>query len=138
MSIFGSILSKLGIGKADAAKAPGEAATASAPAEAAPNAAPVSDVDLLAKLESLAAAQAEKLNWKTSIVDLLKVLGLDSSLTARKALGTELGYPGSVDGDSAALNIWLHQAVLQKLADNGGHIPPELLKQRRSSPLLWE
>ena len=83
---------------------------------------------MLAKLEGLAAAQAEPLNWKTSIVDLLKVLGLDSSLTARKALGTELGYPGSVDGDSAALNIWLHKTVLQKLADNGGNLPPDLLK----------
>jgi len=122
MSIFGSILSKLGIGKADAADAPVGSAAAGAPS------APVSTVDVLTKLESLAAAQAEKLNWKTSIVDLLKVLGLDSSLTARKELGTELGYPGSVDGDSAALNIWLHKAVLEKLAANGGNIPPELLK----------
>ena len=85
MSILGSILSKLGIGKADAA------ATAAAPAAGTSAAAPVSAVDVLAKLEGLAAAQAEPLNWKTSIVDLLKVLGLDSSLTARKALGTELG-----------------------------------------------
>lgn len=122
MSIFGSILSKLGIGKADAA------ATAAAPAAGTSAAAPVSAVDVLAKLEGLAAGQAEQLNWKSSIVDLLKVLGLDSSLTARKALGTELGYPGSVDGDSAALNIWLHKTVLQKLAENGGNIPPELLK----------
>ncbi len=87
----------------------------------------MSTVDVLAKLEGLAAAHAEKLNWKTSIVDLLKVLGLDSSLTARKELGKELGYPGSVEGDSAALNIWLHKTVLQKLAENGGNIPPELL-----------
>jgi len=119
MSIFSSILSKLGIGKAEAA---------AAPAAATPAAAPVSAVDVLAILEGLAAGRAEKLNWKTSIVDLLKVLGLDSSLTARKALGTELGYPGSVDGDSAALNSWLHKTVLQKLAENGGNIPPELLK----------
>ncbi|MDD1650115.1 MAG: DUF3597 domain-containing protein [Methylococcaceae bacterium] len=119
MSIFSSILSKLGIGKAEAAEAP--AATAGT------STAPVSTVDVLAKLEGLAAAHAEKLNWKTSIVDLLKVLGLDSSLTARKELGKELGYPGSVEGDSAALNIWLHKTVLQKLAENGGNIPPELL-----------
>jgi hypothetical protein len=121
MSLFGSILSKLGIGNADAAAAPDAPA-----AEAA--ASPVSGVDVLAKLESLAATHAEPLNWKASIVDLLKVLGLDSSLTARKALGTELGYPGSVDGDSAALNLWLHKTVLEKLAANGGNIPPELLK----------
>lgn len=119
MSIFGSILSKLGIGKAEAAAAPATETTA---------AAPVSAVDVLAKLEALAAAHAETLNWRTSIVDLLKVLGLDSSLTGRKALGTELGYSGSVDADSAALNTWLHKTVLKKLADNGGNIPPELLR----------
>lgn len=123
MSIFSSILSKLGIGKAEAEEAP---ATPEAEAAGA-SVTPESTVDVLAKLEGLAAAHPEKLNWKTSIVDLLKVLGLDSSLASRKALGTELGYPGSVEGDSAALNIWLHKTVLQKLAENGGNIPPELL-----------
>jgi hypothetical protein len=113
MSLFSSILAKLGIGSAEAAPA---AATA-----------PISNVDVVAKLEALAAAHAEKLNWKTSIVDLLKVLGLESSLAARKELATELGCPADKMGDSAQMNVWLHQTVLQKLAENGGNIPKELL-----------
>jgi hypothetical protein len=120
MSFFNSILSKLGIGSAEAADAP-EAGQAGAPVAA------VSEVDVVAKLEGLAAASAEKLNWKGSIVDLLKLLGLDSSLTARKELATELGCPASAMGDSAQMNIWLHKTVLQKLAQNGGNIPAELL-----------
>lgn len=71
----------------------------------------------MAKLEGLAAAHKEKLNWKTSIVDLMKLLGLDSSLVARK----------EKMGDSAQMNVWLYKTVLQKLADNGGNIPKELL-----------
>lgn len=81
----------------------------------------------MAKLEGLAAAQKEKLNWKTSIVHLMKLLGLDSSLIARKELATELGCPVQKMGDSAQMNLWLHKTVLQKLADNGGNIPKELL-----------
>ena len=122
MSLFNSILEKLGIGKA-AAKAPAatQAAPASTPATA------IAVVDVVAKLEGLAASSAEKLNWKVSIVDLLKLLGLDSSLTARKELATELGCPAQAMSDSAQMNIWLHKTVLQKLAQNGGNIPPELL-----------
>lgn len=97
------------------------------PVQTGGQAAPISTVDVVAKLEDLAAAHAEKLNWKTSIVDLLKVLGLDSSLAARKELATELGCPAEKMGDSAHMNVWLHKAVKQKLAENGGNIPKELL-----------
>ena len=82
---------------------------------------------MVAKLEILSAASAEKLNWKTSIVDLLKLLGLDSSLSARKELATELRCPAEKMGDSAQMNMWLHKTVLQKLATNGGNIPADLL-----------
>lgn len=69
----------------------------------------------------------EKLNWRTSIVDLLKLLGLDSSLTARKELATELGCPADKMDDSAQMNLWLHKAVLKRLAENGGNVPADLL-----------
>lgn len=120
MSLFKSILSKLGIGSAEAAETP----PANQPSPAA-SAIPV--VDVVSKLEGLAASHGEKLNWKTSIVDLLKLLGLDSSLTARKELAVELGCPAQAMGDSAQMNIWLHKTVLLKLAQNGGNIPQELL-----------
>lgn len=81
----------------------------------------------MSKLEGLAASNPQKLNWKTSIVDLLKLLSLDSSLEARKGLATELGCPADKLADSAQMNIWLHKAVLQRLAANGGNIPKELL-----------
>ena len=84
----------------------------------------------MAKLEGLAAAHKEKLNWKTSIVDLMNLLGLDSSLVARKELATDLGCPAQKMGDSARMNVWLHKTVLQKLADNGGNIPKELQWRR--------
>jgi hypothetical protein len=123
MSLFNSILEKLGIRSAAAANAPdaGQPATASAPA------AGIAVVDVVSKLEGLAASHSEKLNWKVSIVDLLKLLGLDSSLTARKELAAELGCPTQAMGDSSQMNIWLHKTVLQKLAQNGGNIPQELL-----------
>lgn len=125
MSIFSSILSKLGIGSADAAEAP--VAADASPASVTSPAAAISDVDVVSKLDGLAAASAEKLNWKASIVDLLKLLGLDSSLAARKDLAAELGCPASAMADSAQMNMWLHKAVLQKLAQNGGNIPADLL-----------
>lgn len=120
MGIFSNILAKLGFG--DAKK---EVAAEAAPAAAAPVA--ISAVDVVARLEALAAGHAEKLNWKVSIVDLLKLLGLDSSLAARKELASELGCPAEKMGDSAQMNMWLHKTVLQKLAENGGNIPAELL-----------
>ncbi|MEY2680091.1 MAG: hypothetical protein RL661_322 [Pseudomonadota bacterium] len=121
MSLFSSILSKLGFGNAEAAEAPAtQAAVAAAPTA-------ISPFDVVAKLEGLAASNAEKLNWKTSIVDLMKVVGLDSSLDARKQLAKELGCPAEYIGDSAQMNVWLHKAVLQKLAENGGNIPQDML-----------
>ncbi len=123
MSLFNSILEKLGIRKAAASEAPdaGQTPTSSSPA------ATIAVVDVVTKLEGLAASSPEKLNWKVSIVDLLKLLGLDSSITARKELATELGCPAQAMADSAQMNIWLHKTVLQKLAQNGGNIPQELL-----------
>jgi hypothetical protein len=131
MSIFASILSKLGFGSAKAAPASAPAPTAApaapaaAPAPAAPAA--ISVVDVVGRLEALAAKNPEKLNWRVSIVDLMKLLGLDSSFGARKQLATELGCPADKMGDSAQMNMWLHQTVLQKLADNGGNVPADLL-----------
>lgn len=127
MGIFSSILAKLGFGgeeKAAAVEA-APAGTSQAAAPAAPVA--ISVVDVMAKMESLAGAHPEKLNWKVSIVDLLKLLGLDSSLASRKELAGELGCPAEKMSDSAQMNMWLHKTVLQKLAANGGNIPAELL-----------
>ncbi len=82
-------------------------------------------VDVAAVLTDMAAKQPQKLDWRHSIVDLMKLLGLDSGLQARKELAQELGYGGD-PGDSAAMNIWLHKQVMQKLAENGGKVPDEL------------
>jgi len=128
MGIFSNIMAKLGFGQDKqeaAAAAPAAAPAAAAPAVAAPVA--ISEVDVVAKLEALAATHAEKLNWKLSIVDLMKLLALDSSLAARKELAGELGCPADKMADSAQMNMWLHKTVLQKLAANGGNIPAELL-----------
>lgn len=84
-------------------------------------------VDVVGKLEKMAAANPQKLDWKKSIVDLLKLLGIDSSLAARKELATELGCPADKMLDSAEMNMWLHKTVLKKIAENGGNIPHELL-----------
>ena len=135
MSIFSNILAKLGFGSAHAAApaatpAPAApAAEATTPAVAAPAPAPVaiSVVDVVGQLEALAATSAEKLNWRTSIVDLMKLLGLDSSFAARKELATELACPAEKMADSAQMNMWLHRTVLQKLAANGGNVPADLL-----------
>ena len=88
---------------------------------------PMREVDVVAQLEEKAAANAQKLNWRTSIVDLLKLLGIDSSLTARKELATELNCPANLMADSAQMNMWLHKTVLARLAANGGNVPKELL-----------
>jgi hypothetical protein len=87
--------------------------------------APSQPVDVEAVLEGLNSKSAQKLNWRTSIVDLMKLVGLDSSLQHRKELATELGYTGD-QNDSAAMNIWLHKAVMRKLAENGGRVPTSL------------
>jgi len=87
----------------------------------------ISEVDVVSKLEGLAAANPAKLNRKVSIVDLLKLLDLDSSFDSRKELAVELGCPANLMGDSAKMNTWLHKEVLRQIAANGGNIPKELL-----------
>jgi uncharacterized protein DUF3597 len=83
-------------------------------------------VDVAAVLNDMAKKNPEKLDWRKSIVDLMKLVGMDSSLAARKQLATELHYTGDMN-DSASMNVWLHKQVLVKLAENGGKVPPELL-----------
>ncbi|HEY0822152.1 MAG TPA: DUF3597 domain-containing protein [Ramlibacter sp.] len=141
MGFFGKILDKLGF-DAGAGKveemlrtpvppaAPNASVAGAGPAAASPAPASVaaaSPVDVTAQLERKAAANPQKLNWRTSIVDLLKLLDIDSSLQARKELATELGCPPELMADSAKMNTWLHKAVMQKLAANGGKVPAELL-----------
>ncbi|MCB1509908.1 MAG: DUF3597 domain-containing protein [Hyphomicrobiaceae bacterium] len=120
MSIFGSIASAIFGGPAAAATTP----TAAAPAPGTPAAAGA-NVDVAAILDKLEEASDEDFDWRKSIVDLMKLLKLDSSLTARKALATELKYTGDMS-DSATMNVWLHKQVMTKLAANGGVVPPEL------------
>jgi hypothetical protein len=134
MSIFGKIMGAIFGSKADAAPASGgggggatPSASGSAPA-AAPSAAPAAppaSVDVAAILDKAVAAKKEKLEWRTSIVDLMKALDIDSSLAARKELAKELGYSGDTN-DSASMNVWLHKQVMGKLAANGGKLPPEI------------
>ena len=88
---------------------------------------PVAMVDVVGHLEDLAAKNPQKLNWKTSIVDLLKLLDLDSSPTARRELAQELGAPSNLKDGSGEMNMWLHRTVLRKIAENGGNVPPQLL-----------
>ena len=87
----------------------------------------MASVDVAAQLEKRAAANPQKLNWKTSIVDLLKLLEIDSSPAARKELATELGCPPDLMKDSAKMNVWLHKTVLARIAANGGKVPADLL-----------
>lgn len=124
MSIFGKIMSAIFGSSAEAAPT-GSATSPAAGGPASAGAAPAQQVDITPILEKAAAAKKEKLNWKTSIVDLMKVLDLDSSLTARKELAKELGYTGDTN-DSATMNIWLHKQVMQKIAANGGKVPDDL------------
>jgi pyruvate/2-oxoglutarate dehydrogenase complex dihydrolipoamide acyltransferase (E2) component len=87
----------------------------------------ISEVDVVSKLEKLASENPAQLNWKVSIVDLLKLLDIDSSGEARKELAEELGCPADQMSDSARMNVWLHKEVLKKIAENGGNIPANLL-----------
>ena len=130
MSIFGKIMGAIFGSHASATPASGGAAPAgSAPtsgsAPSAAPAAPMGSVDVAAIVDKAAASKGEKLAWRTSIVDLMKALDIDSSLTARKELAHELGYTGDTN-DSATMNIWLHKQVMAKLAANGGKLPPEI------------
>lgn len=136
MGFFSKILEKLGIGSASAASTTAAPAapppiTASPSSDTVPAAPPapnpIAMVDVVAQMEQRAAANPQKLNWRTSIVDLLKLLDLDSSLAARKELATELGCPADLMGDSAQMNMWLHKNVLAHIAANGGNIPQALL-----------
>ena len=121
MSIFGKIKDAI-FGKKAVAATPSPALDV--PAAPAPVA--VTEVDVIAHLEEMAAQNSQKLNWKSSIVDLMKLVGMDSSLQERKDLAMELGYTGALEG-SAEMNIWLHKAVMRELAKNGGVVPAELL-----------
>lgn len=129
MGFFSKILEKLGIGEAAAATVTPDGAASAAPSPAAGATAPaaVPVVDVVAQLEKSAAANPQKLNWRTSIVDLLKLLNIDSSFAARKELATELGCPAELMADSAQMNIWLHKTVLGRIAANGGNVPQDLL-----------
>jgi Domain of unknown function (DUF3597) len=139
MSIFGKIVSAIFGTKATAAPAGGATAagggttaggTSAGNATAgggatASSTAPAQPVDVAAIVDKAVAAKKEKLEWRTSIVDLMKALDIDSSLSARKELAKELGYTGDTN-DSASMNIWLHKQVMAKLAANGGKLPPEI------------
>ncbi len=107
-----------------ATPAPGQATTPTTQASGSSPAAPAT-VDVTAVLNGMAAKNPESLDWKRSIVDLLKLVGMDSSFSARKRLAEELHYPGDTS-DSATMNVWLHQQVMKQLAQNGGTLPPEL------------
>ena len=128
MSIFGKIMSAIFGTKADAAPAAGGATAPAAggPAGGSSSAAPAAaTVDVAPILDKAVAAKGEKLEWRTSIVDLMKALDIDSSFSARKELAKELGYTGD-SNDSASMNIWLHKQVMTKFAANGGKLPPEI------------
>jgi hypothetical protein len=129
MSIFGTILSKIFPSSHPAVAAPAPVAapdtTAAAALAPSPEIAAAPPVDVEAVLTDLQSKTSEQLNWKTSIVDLMKLLGLDSSLAARKELAGELHYSGDTN-DSASMNIWLHKAVMAQLAANGGKVPDSL------------
>ena len=127
MSIFGKIMGAIfGSSSTPAAAAPaGDAPAASGGSAPAAGGAPASAVDVAAIVDKAAAAKGEKLQWRTSIVDLMKALDIDSSLAARKDLAKELGYTGDTN-DSASMNVWLHKQVMSKLAANGGKLPPEI------------
>src|SRR6188508_2910809 len=118
MSIFGKIMGAIFGTKAEAAPAGGGSATSSTGSGG-------SSVDVAAIVDKAAAAKGEKLAWRTSIVDLMKALDLDSSQSARKQLATELKYTGNMS-DSAAMNVWLHKQIMQKLAANGGKLPSDI------------
>jgi len=132
MGFFSKILDKLGMdagaGKVEemlntpAAQKPATGTMGGGPAATA-----LPEVDVVAQLEKKSAANPQKLNWRTSIVDLLKLLEIDSSLEARKELAKELGCPADLMADSAKMNMWLHKTVLAKIAANGGNVPKELL-----------
>lgn len=136
MSFFDKILEKIGLkkgteqttgqgsGTAKTGTTGGQTRTGT-PAQAPTAARPISEVDVVKQLEER--ARGTGLDWKVSIVDLLKLLDIDSSREARKELAQELGAPANVMTDSARMNTWLHKEVLRRIAQNGGNIPQNLL-----------
>ncbi|TDG02598.1 DUF3597 domain-containing protein [Paraburkholderia guartelaensis] len=131
MSIFGEIVSKL-FGKAKPDQpppatepAPDPTTVQAAAPDTPPTAAPLADVDVAAVMDQLVSESGQTLNWRTSIVDTMKALGVDSSLEHRKQLAQELKYDGDMD-DSATMNVWLHKQLMQALAANGGKLPSDL------------
>ena len=128
MGLFNNLMSKI-FGSSSVAASQPAGAPSSAPAAAgSAGASPAAQtVDVAAVLDGLAAKNPEKLDWKHSIVDLMKLVGMDSSFTARKQLAAELHYSGDPN-DSASMNVWLHKEVLKKLSENGGKVPPELIR----------
>jgi hypothetical protein len=127
MGFFSTILETLGLGSTAAAATPASPASPSPMPAAPPPPRAVALVDVVAQLEQRAAANPQQLNWRTSIVDLLKLLDIDSSLAARKELATELDCPAELMADSAKMNMWLHKTVLARIAANGGNVPQDLL-----------
>jgi hypothetical protein len=141
MGLFDNLMSKIfsrSSGTAGASASSVPPTTTSAAQSSQPSTAPsagsgggaataTQQVDVTAILDGLAAKNREKLDWRHSIVDLMKLVGMDSSLNARKQLATELHYSGD-QNDSASMNVWLHKEVIQRLAENGGKVPQELLK----------
>lgn len=131
MSIFGKIMGAIFGTSATAAPASGGTAasptsgSSAAPSGGSSSAAPAQSVDVAPILDKAVKAKGEKLEWRTSIVDLMKALDIDSSLSARKELAHELGYTGDTN-DSASMNIWLHKQVMSKLAANGGKLPADV------------
>lgn len=105
--------------------APAASRSSTAPAAPSTPPTPAAPIDIEAVLDQLNTKQTQKLNWRTSIVDLMKLVGIDSSLEHRKALAKELGYTGDPN-DSASMNVWLHKEVMKKLAANGGKVPADL------------
>ena len=130
MGLFNTILQKLGFVKDKAVEAVAGENAAAAEAPVSPVETPAGSpeiVDVAAVCEALAAKNPQKLNWKTSIVDLMKLLGMDPSLANRKELAKELGCPENlIGGDYSQMNVWLIKAVMQKLAENGGKVPEDL------------
>ncbi|MEG1451239.1 DUF3597 domain-containing protein [Brevundimonas sp.] len=130
MSILGKIFGGIFKKKEEAAPAATAAPAPTAAPAATPAAAPVAvvsiqDVDVAGILDFMNEQRSQKLNWRTSIVDLMKLAGMESSLSERKELADELGYTGD-KSDSATMNIWLHKQVIQKIRDNGGQMPTDL------------
>ena len=131
MGLFQDLMTKIFRGAASAQPAPGARSGDTAqptPGAAPPTAKPAGPVDVAAILDKMASESKQKLDWKYSIVDLMKLVGMDSSLSARRELAADLNYSGDTN-DTATMNMWLHKEVMKKLAENGGKVPQELLSR---------